>query len=247
MAQIDYTAGEPQPKSGTKEFLGVRTDTGVGTSEFAAIAGGTRETINGKVQAPMRVQVDDSGAMGGLLVKYGATTDAAIAHDADGGLLPRMRGIQSTIGKTTDTAIAPDANGALLARLRGIAINIGETASPATTSDAAGTLIGHLRGIVALLVARLFPKVSTATLANVTASATTGTLKALNTSRLGLVVVNDADKALYVKYGATASLTSYTVKIAAGGYWEMPQPIYTGVVDGIWETSPTGSARITEL
>lgn len=86
-----------------------------------------------------------------------------------------------------------------------------------------------------------------ATLSNVAASASSVTLKAANSARNGLIVFNDADVALYLKYGATASASSFTVKIAAGGYWEMPEPIYAGVVDGIWASSPTGSARVTEL
>lgn len=73
------------------------------------------------------------------------------------------------------------------------------------------------------------------------------TIKAANTRRRGLIVCNDADKALYIKYGATASVTSFTAKVAAGGYWEMPSPVYTGVVDGIWASGPTGAARVTEL
>jgi hypothetical protein len=86
-----------------------------------------------------------------------------------------------------------------------------------------------------------------ATLSNVAASESSVTLKAANTSRRGLLIHNDADKYLLLKYGAVASSTSFTVKIAAGGYFEMPLPIYQGVVDAIWEVSPTGSARITEL
>jgi hypothetical protein len=90
--------------------------------------------------------------------------------------------------------------------------------------------------------------VDAATLSNVTSSATSGTLVAAGgEGRSGVLVFNDCDKALYLKYGATASATSFTVKIAAGGYWEMPKPIYYGVIDGIWESAPTGAARITVL
>jgi hypothetical protein len=49
---------------------------------------------------------------------------------------------------------------------------------------------------------------------------------------------------LYVKFGAAASTTSYTVQIAAGGYYEFPQPVYCGEVDGIW-ASANGAARLT--
>lgn len=89
-------------------------------------------------------------------------------------------------------------------------------------------------------------KASSSTLSNVSSSASNVTLQASNASRIGLLIFNDSTQAVLVKFGATASATSYTVKIAAGGYYEMPQPIYTGIVDGIW-ASANGSARMTEL
>lgn len=89
-------------------------------------------------------------------------------------------------------------------------------------------------------------KTNTATLANVASSASNVTLQASNTSRIGLTIFNDSAQSLFVKYGATASSSSFTVKILAGGYWEMPQPIYTGIVDGIW-VAADGSARMTEF
>lgn len=85
-----------------------------------------------------------------------------------------------------------------------------------------------------------------ASLTNVASSATNVTLKAANASRRGLTIFNDSEAVLYVKFGATASASSFTVKIAAGGYYEMPLPIYVGIVDGIW-ASANGNARVTEL
>lgn len=86
----------------------------------------------------------------------------------------------------------------------------------------------------------------TTTLANVASATTTGTLLAANTNRKGAYIFNDSTSALYVKFGATASTTSFTVKIAAGGYYEFPVPMYQGVVDGIWDTA-NGAARVTEV
>lgn len=86
-----------------------------------------------------------------------------------------------------------------------------------------------------------------AEISSVAASASNQTLAAADSTRRGLMVFNDSDKDLYLKYGATASTTSFTVRIAAGGYWEMHQPIYLGIIDGIWATGPTGSARVTKL
>lgn len=85
----------------------------------------------------------------------------------------------------------------------------------------------------------------TATLSNVDASASSVTLLAANTARLGATIVNDSTVTLYVKFGATASTTSYTVKLIADAYYEVPFGYY-GIIDGIW-ASATGVARVTEL
>lgn len=86
-----------------------------------------------------------------------------------------------------------------------------------------------------------------ATVTPITASATVVTLfSAAGTSRGRRLVFNDASTALYIKFGPTASLTDFTVKVAIGGYYEMPLPTYAGQVTGIWDTGPTGNARLTE-
>jgi hypothetical protein len=86
---------------------------------------------------------------------------------------------------------------------------------------------------------------ATATLSNVAGSASSVTLLALNAARKGATIYNDSSAILYLKLGATASTTSYTVQVAGGGYYEVPFG-YTGVIDGLW-ASATGDARITEL
>jgi hypothetical protein len=87
--------------------------------------------------------------------------------------------------------------------------------------------------------------VAAATLANVAGSATSVTLFASNAAARSRIIHNDSTAALYVKFGATASTTSYTVRMDADAYYEFPAPLYTGVVDGIW-ASAAGSARTTE-
>jgi hypothetical protein len=84
-----------------------------------------------------------------------------------------------------------------------------------------------------------------ATLANVSSSASSTTLFAAKGSVKGRTIYNDSTAVLYVKFGATASTTSYTVQLASGDYYEFPQPVYGGVVDGIW-ASANGAARTTE-
>ncbi len=89
-------------------------------------------------------------------------------------------------------------------------------------------------------------KPTTGTPSNVAASVTTVTLLASNPNRLGATVYNDdTASVLSLKLGATASATSFTLKIAAGGYYEVPFG-YTGIIDGIWNIA-SGTARVTEL
>lgn len=89
-------------------------------------------------------------------------------------------------------------------------------------------------------------KSSTATLTNVSASASSVTVIASNTSRLGAIIYNDSSATLYLKFGSTASTSSFTYLIPRNSTWEMPTRVYTGIITGIW-TSATGTARVTEL
>lgn len=72
-------------------------------------------------------------------------------------------------------------------------------------------------------------------------------LQAANANRLGYSVYNDSlTSYLAVKTGAGATLTSFTVKLAPGGYWEMPKN-YLGIITGIWDVADAaGAARNTE-
>ncbi|MBA3678576.1 hypothetical protein H0W80_00010 [Candidatus Saccharibacteria bacterium] len=81
---------------------------------------------------------------------------------------------------------------------------------------------------------------------SVAASATSINLLAANTQRLGASIFNDSTATLYVKMGTTASTTSHTVQLVGGAFYELPEPMYLGIVTGIW-ASATGSARISEM
>lgn len=121
-----------------------------------------------------------------------------------------------------------DISGVMYQRVK---IGVGEDGAATDVSEAAPIPVLH--------------RVTTATLANVSASATSVTLFSSNASARGRMVVNDSQYDCYVKFGTTASTTSYTVKLGAGGYYEFPEPVYTGRVDAIW-TAASGAARTTE-
>lgn len=86
---------------------------------------------------------------------------------------------------------------------------------------------------------------TTSAVTSVAASATSVAVLALNAQRRGATIHNDSTAILYLKLGATASATSFTIKMQPDSYYEVPAQ-YTGVIDGIW-ASATGSARVTEI
>lgn len=88
---------------------------------------------------------------------------------------------------------------------------------------------------------------ATSTLTNVAASASSVTVLALNTSRKSAILYNDSTVTCYVKFGSTASATSFTYLLTAGSTLIIDDsPVYTGIITGIW-ASATGNMRVTEL
>ena len=86
------------------------------------------------------------------------------------------------------------------------------------------------------------------TLSSKASSASAVTLLAANTNRKGALIYNESTAVLYLGLCPVASVstTNYTLQIAAGGYYELPAPVYTGELSGVWAAA-NGSARITEL
>src|SRR3990167_4460583 len=91
-----------------------------------------------------------------------------------------------------------------------------------------------------------------ATVTSLTADDIVQTALAANPARRGGFLYNDADKDCYVKLGSGASATSFTARLAKkdagniGGSLNLGTlRVYRGVITVLWETSPTGSLRIT--
>ena len=63
---------------------------------------------------------------------------------------------------------------------------------------------------------------------------------------MGIIIFNDSSQTLYVKFGTTASATSYTYKVRSQSTLEILYGTiaFTGRIDGIW-SSANGFAMIT--
>ncbi len=89
--------------------------------------------------------------------------------------------------------------------------------------------------------------VSSGTPVSLASATSSATVVASNTSRTGLILNNTDDNVCYVKFGSSASASSFTVLLNPGDYWEMGTPVYTGIVTAIWAADGSGSLIGTEL
>lgn len=185
--------------------------------------------------------VTGTGASGAGIPRVTVSSDSVIASITNA--LPAGANLLGKVG--IDQTTAGTTNAVSLAQLGTGTIN--------TSNGTAGT--GTLRVAIAsdntsntnpFLVAD--QKAATSTLTNVASSASSVSILASNAARKGAMIFNDSSATLYLKFGTTASTTSYTVQIAGNGYYEFPAypGLYTGACDGIW-SSATGNARVTEL
>lgn len=72
-----------------------------------------------------------------------------------------------------------------------------------------------------------------------------GTIATSSTGRLGCQIFSEGPGNLHITLGtATTSTSSYTARLSAGDYYEVPSN-YTGLIGGIFATA--GTARVTQV
>lgn len=165
-----------------------------------------------------------------------------------GGAVTVADGADVTQGAIADAVVAAGAAGTLSAKLRRLTTDLAALLVQLPATLGAKVSASSLSVVLASDQARVPTSLNlsaTGTASNVSGSATSVTVLASNANRVGATVYNDSSAILYLKLGATASTSSYTVQLPANAYYEVPAR-YTGIIDGIW-ASATGVARVTEL
>jgi hypothetical protein len=82
---------------------------------------------------------------------------------------------------------------------------------------------------------------------SVNSLATVQDILVANAARAGVLIHNTDANNLFIKYGVSASLTDFSVRIPTNTGWVMPEPVYTGILTGIWDVDGAGAAKVTEL
>lgn len=165
----------------------------------------------------------------GHSVAIGATADADTALTVIG----RLKKLVALFAAGLPAALG--AGGGLKVDGSGTALPVSLASVPSHAVTNAGTFA----------VQSTSTSATTSTVTNVAASATNVTLLAANAARRGATFYNDSTVNLTLKHGATASATSRTLVLQPGGTYELPLPVYPGIIDGLW-ASATGSCAVTE-
>jgi len=200
---------------------------------------------------------------------FGSTTEVIIEISGTYGGTLTFQNNELGVGSWTPILAVNQATGALQSTLANgeigqFVIRSGSQIRVFSTTLTSGTaavsiyssnaIVGSWHAVVgpltdAQLRAAVVPvkEVKAATPAQSTVSVLTSStsILAANAARLGATLYNESGAIAYVKLGATASLTSYSVQIAIGGYYEVPFG-YTGAIDGI-TVAITAVLRVTEL
>lgn len=203
---------------GTVGVSGTVTVDASGTTVPVSNAGLTElaAAING---GDLDVNINNVSAA--LVVVGGDSVDSAITT-------ANIQPIAGRASTATPTAVSADNDAQLLWLTRNGALNIAD-------GDGSLTVDGTVNLSAATSPSQTSPSVTTSSTS----------VLASNTSRLGATFYNEGSSDCYLKLGATASTTSYSVKISSGGYYELPFR-YTGAIDGITSTG-TAQLRVTEL
>lgn len=157
-------------------------------------------------------------------------------------------------GAATETTLSaintktPALGQATMAASSPVVISSNQSGVPVTDNGGSLTVDGPLTNteLRASPVPTKELRTGAAAITSVTSSTSVQTLLAANANRLGATIYNGGSKDLWVKFGSGASSSSYTVKMVKDAYYEVPYG-YTGIITGIWDTSPSGSALMTEM
>jgi hypothetical protein len=71
--------------------------------------------------------------------------------------------------------------------------------------------------------------------------------QAAKAARKGLNIYNNSDTAIFVFLGSGASSSKFSFNLPSASFYELPFPVYTGIITGIWATSGSGDAQVDEL
>lgn len=209
---------------------------------------------NGSGAPTSSTQIGFRDGSGNLQAFTGSASGVAITGTvtSNQGTSPWVSSIPSGVAITNTPTVVQGTSPWIASIPSGVAITntptVNQGTSPWVTSRN-WTLSGLVDSvaITGTVTAISAPITATASaISRATNSASSQTLLSANGTRKGVFLYNDSTTNCYVKFGATASLTSFTMKLFSTDTYIMDPPTYTGIIDYICDAA-TGSMEVNEL
>lgn len=270
---LTYTIQEVDPGNGTTVYGSTASTSSItGTGVFTAILNVTTSSMVKVSWVITGTTPSFTGVYATITTKNspsiqtinGTTTNASIGTDGGASLTSdtQVGGIATTSAPTYTTGTldalsltlggqlridgaypkaTTTANSADMMQVGGIVTTVAPTYTTGTINPLSIDLAGNLR------VSAITNKAtaSTVTQTSITANSN-NVLLASNGARVFVSVYNATNKTLYIKLGTTASLTSYSIQLFTGSYWEIPND-WTGEIDAFSPLGASGFVYVTEL
>jgi hypothetical protein len=169
---------------------------------------------------------------------------AGVAGTPAGGVVSVQGVVGGTAQSVSGTVTANQGTAAAVASAWPIKVTDGtDTAEVTNAVPGAGDfgLVVRVAGSVSVSGTR--PTTSTVSIVTVTTASTT--ILASNANRLGAILWNVGGNT-FVKLGAAATTASFTVRMSTNSEWELPDPVYTGIITGI-TSAGSNTVNATEL
>lgn len=216
-----FTAGSG---SGTP-MMGFATSDSVDAGDVGVLAMDTSRNLKVSIEA------DNAGIGGGT--QY---------TDADANAAPTGTVAMGTDGANV-YALATDASGNLQVDILNSSIPVTDNGGSLTVD---GTVTANLsatdNAVLDTIETNTSVRGATGTTSSVNDTTTSTQLAASATGRKELFITNTSSAILYVKFGTTASSTSFAVALEQNETFIEDK--YTGVVHGVWATDPNDGAAI---
>ena len=222
-----------------------QTKVAAGVTALPIQDNGNTITVDGTVGISGTVTVDGSGATQPVSGTVSVTGVATAANQTT--IIGHVDGIEGSVDGIEALLTTIDADtGNLAGILTAVQIIDNIVSGSEAQCDIVAALPAGDNNIGNVDIVTV-PRATTVVDVSLASAATSAQLLAANTARIALTLTNTDANAVYVYFGTTATATKFTVKIPADGYYEMPQPIYTGRIDAIWASDGSGSLIGTEL
>jgi hypothetical protein len=200
--------------------------------------------ITGSVQATLATPTVDQGQAGTIGESwYVSITDGTQVIGGDQSTPIWVSGVVDIINPLTIDGLNFDVDGNLLTAVSGL------------TFDVDSNLLVALSGVNVFNGALEITGTINTTMTKCPATVVTGaaadttnyTILAANADRCKAAFFMDGNSIAYIKLGAGASTTSYTVQLRNNAYYETPEN-YTGQIDVVFnENKPANVLRVTEI